>query len=767
MAQQAPLRTFADVVSGTAPQSDSHSPVKTAVGGLPSDQPPLSSYSPPKTFAEVVSGSPPQSVGLSQETSLAVASGLDAQPVSQSPLKTFAEVDSAVDPPTAHSTSKNVTKATPSPKLSAQACSTTGPQSTSHSPSVAFHPERSTSKEVVNNNPTCEASTNRLFGVSKAWKAVYTSLNVVGESPREAFPVSDAVQDSVLVTSFVGIPLFQSALITPESVAEAVSDPPNDYFQVFEVPMKPPRNGWRLAAAGLDQNGDTIEHSVEGEFIVAFTTNVFKETPQGRVWQIHSTSRLTFKSNGKPTGRDLSDKGKGLVKVSWEITGFDGFVYVFTALGLPGMTLDLKRAGAVERCSEVPGLKKESCRGCFMAEDGHWAGWIVVPLQDNDPPATQGPERWRLLKVPSVSDGDEIIAWHMRGYDEKILYTAVTGPLSMSHTASRSVTMGQGEGERYRSIVRARGNPQGSAGGREVTVAWELLDHSGSIHTFTVTGEPNMKVHIFKAKERHHPTGGSECTARSAYPAPRIHEKMAASSSDQEVRTDLMPNHSTKAKKSQIAWPPKSRRHTGKQRHEQGGNQRKQYQQQNRSVQQQNQMAFSSWVQQQTQQQNPPAQRKTWVELQDEWAQLQSEWAQHHTRQLQQHRQLGQLESRQQLHHWPQELQRLQQLHQQRQLEQEQILQQLHWPQELQRLQQLHQQRQLEQLRILQQLHHWPQEFQQLQQQRQLEQLQIFQQQHMPPGLENLQQIQRIQHWPQHRAQHDSPNLKHFRRRSS
>jgi hypothetical protein len=88
------------------------------------------------------------------------------------------------------------------------------------------------------------------------------------------------------------------------------------------------------------------------------------------------------------------------------------------------MQLVLKKAGAVDRCSEVPGMKEESCKGCFMAEDGHWAGLIVVPLRDNNPPATQGRERWRMLKMPSIKEGEAIIAWHMRGYDEKILHNA-------------------------------------------------------------------------------------------------------------------------------------------------------------------------------------------------------------------------------------------------------------------------------------------------------------------------------------------------------
>jgi hypothetical protein len=103
------------------------------------------SNSPPKTFAEVVSGNPPQTANHSPETSPAVASGLDVQPVSHLSPKTFAEVASGISP-SDHSIPKTFGEAKSIPsKLSGENSSSTNPRPTTHSspeasPSVVSSP---------------------------------------------------------------------------------------------------------------------------------------------------------------------------------------------------------------------------------------------------------------------------------------------------------------------------------------------------------------------------------------------------------------------------------------------------------------------------------------------------------------------------------------------------------------------------------------------------------------------------------------------------
>lgn len=85
-----------------------------------------------------------------------------------------------------------------------------------------------------------------------------------------------------------------------------------------------------------------------------------------------------------------------------------------------------------------------------MAEDDHVAG-CIAESQDDRVPSMHGVEHWTVMQSPQVNVGEAIIAWHLPGYDGKMLYTVITGPRSMSHTASTRNPQ-DGQIDHYRSI---------------------------------------------------------------------------------------------------------------------------------------------------------------------------------------------------------------------------------------------------------------------------------------------------------------------------
>jgi len=507
-----------------------------------------STLSPGKTYAQVLAAIPEDSIAeestipqeLSKpEDSLDIISSPKLLPGFSTPPKTYAEVASHI--PLVYNETASSPAATP-------ATPTTSPQLTPI-PCLPLTPtlESGCKRKEALYSPVPDDLP--FLEDPQPWPTCFAKPLINDHLFDEVCRPPSLTTDSLLITSFTGIPLFEATDLTPDTIASAVLEPSlNHNFRVTEIPMEQ-LDRWKLSATGLNQDGEAMKYVVEGKPIVAFTINVFEETPRGRIWQIQSTNRIAFKVNRKLPGLNFPIETEDLVKISWEIKGFDGLIYSFTAFGLPGMALRLTREGIPGKKFAIPSVRRASCHGCFVAEDGHWAGMILVPLEDNNPPLTSGSERWRFLKVPSLNVGDQIIAWHMRGRDERILHTAIAGPSSMSHTAQIS-----DQSTEYRSIARAL-VPENPSSKSRFIVTWELRDDTSRKHVFTAEAEIGWGLQIIKTKDKFPASSSStECTAKGSYPAPRYTSNFGEGSAKENEKT----SDDTKSKGK--FWHPRNKK---------------------------------------------------------------------------------------------------------------------------------------------------------------------------------------------------------------